>query len=85
MAIWWEDRLLNGMEFELGKYLETKVEKNLNARQLLDWGRKKTLEYIRNWDREGYYQERFTRAFVGSFQNIKFDRWGFLGPGVGKG
>ena len=78
MAIWWEDRLLSSMEFELGKYLEAKVEKNLNARQLLDWGRKKTLEYIRNWDKAGYYQDSFTRAFVGSFQNMKFDRWGFL-------
>ena len=78
MAIWWEDRLLTGMEFELGKYLEAKVEKNLNARQLLDWGRKKTLGYIRNWDRAEYYQDGFTRAFVGSFQNMKFDRWGFL-------
>ena len=56
------------------------MEKSLNARQLLDWGSEKTLEYIRNWDRTGYYQDTFTRAFVDSFRNMTFDRWGFLGP-----
>ncbi len=72
LAVWWEVQLLRGMEFDLGNYLEVKVDKSLNARQLLDWGSEKTLAYIRNWDRAGYYQEPFTRAFVDSFRNITF-------------
>ena len=78
MAIWWEIRLLRGMEFEPGDYLKSKVENNPYARQMLDLETNKVLEYIRNWGQKRYYHEQFTRDFVGSFQNVQVDRWEFL-------
>ena len=78
MAVWWEDRLLRGMEFDVGDYIDSRRANNPYIAQLEAGGEKASLNYISNWHDLRYYREPFTRTFLESFGKIEVDRWRFL-------
>ena len=76
IAIWWEEKLLTLMGFELGDYLAAKKSGNPYVDQIETMTEKNALDYIKNWHHSRYYGEDFTKAFLESFGAIEIEKWG---------
>lgn len=78
MAVWWEEELLQAMEFEAGGYVAPKKTGNPYVAQIEACSTKKALDYIRQWERPEYYAEKLAKEFLNSFSRLVIDKWSFL-------